>query len=280
MRSPDKGEGGVRLTVSMPYWRSRDTVRRAVDSILSQTYQDFRLIVVNDGGDSEEWGPLEDIDDQRLVRFDLRANRGRYYADAVTLGACDTEWWTPHDSDDESVPHRFERLLSAAEDDTVAVFGAAKTLKRNGEWGMNRVKPEKRPKPNSLRHFAKYPAAVYRTDTARLVGGPHPELRASYDTSFMCLFWAKYESKLKVIQEPLYLVYKRNGSLTTSKKTGTKVKGGGPSAWRSQQRQKARTLYYQAVKQPSLSAMRKVLRPRLPVAKGLQEDIERLRSLL
>src|ERR1039457_1012362 len=77
------GERGI--TVSLPYFSDRPFLRRAVESVLGQTHGDLTLIVVNDGDLPEPWDLLADINDPRLVRFDLGAHRGRFFADAVAL---------------------------------------------------------------------------------------------------------------------------------------------------------------------------------------------------
>lgn len=100
------------ITVTMPYYRSPETVRRAVDAVLGQTHTNLTLIVTNDGDqDTPPWPALADITDPRLVRFELPENRGRYFADAVTLAACDTPWFAIHDADDEAEPTWLSTLL-------------------------------------------------------------------------------------------------------------------------------------------------------------------------
>lgn len=261
----------AKLTVSMPHWRTpSDLLRRAVHSVLDQTFTDLRLIVVNDGESPEKvWEPLSDIDDPRLIRFDLDTNRGRYYADAVTLKACDTVWWTPHDADDWSEPHRFETLMQAL-GDKPAVFSPSIIFTRDGREVLSKVRPD-RLVPPAIGTIAKYPAGIYRTQVAKAVGGPHPELRGSYDTTFVSLVW--YAFKPVVVEEPLYHVYKRKGSLTTSKATHLK------SDWRKQQRKRRKALYRKAISEP-VRRWPNVLRPSEAVAKALDADSRRLKAIL
>jgi len=75
------------VTVSLSYFQRKEQVRRATESILGQTYTNLTLIVVNDGDDDPPWDQLADIRDSRLVRFDLKSNHGRYFADAVVLNS-------------------------------------------------------------------------------------------------------------------------------------------------------------------------------------------------
>src|SRR5262249_32935231 len=81
------------VTVSIPYYRCKPYIRKVVESILDQTHWELQLIVVNDGDDQPPWAELAHISDPRLVQFDLRANHGRYFADAVVLNAVDSPYF-------------------------------------------------------------------------------------------------------------------------------------------------------------------------------------------
>lgn len=233
--------GTPTLTVSMPTWRTPQ-LRRAVESVLNQTFTDLRLVVVNDGDDP--WHLLDGIDDPRLVRFDLPTNRGRYWCDAVTLAASDTEWWTPHDADDVSEPERFEAQLVGDVSFTSALFHELD--------GSVRTHPIRPGNP-----IAKYPAGVYRTEAARKIG-IHPLFRVGYDTVFVRRIWELYDPV--VVNRGLYHVHRRAGSLTTSKETGR------GSTVRLAYRQKARELLRRSSGCPQPS--------------GLLEDVARLREVL
>lgn len=113
------------ITVSIPYFRCQSYIRKAVESILAQTHRGLLVIVVNDGDDQATWGELTHIDDPRLIRFDLKANRGRYFADAVVLNTIDSPYFAVQDADDWSEPQRLAVLLRAlreAHADAVSSF--------------------------------------------------------------------------------------------------------------------------------------------------------------
>lgn len=256
------------VTVSMPYWRTPQ-IRRAVDSVLGQSHKDLLLVVVNDGDTTTPpWPLLEDIDDRRLVRFDLEQNRGRYWADAVTLAACDTEWWSPHDADDVSQPTRFAEHVRTGAD---VSFCHAMYHLLDGTSKTSPVKSKLAPKKDRLRTIARYPAGMYRTDVARAVGGPHPECRGSYDTAMVSLLWNRFSPV--TIDRYLYHVHKREGSLTTSDETGLHTK------WRREQRRKVLALYKQVWDQP-LDQWPQLLSPAKHVASQVSADVARLRSVI
>src|ERR1700692_1505713 len=95
-----------RIVACIPYYDCRRYVRRAVLSLLSQTHSNITVVVVNDGDPKSPWSELADIRDPRLVRFDMTANHGPYFASAVVLNATTAPYFLVQDADDWSTPDR------------------------------------------------------------------------------------------------------------------------------------------------------------------------------
>lgn len=207
------------VTVSMPYWGCRRTVRTAVDSVLAQTYENLRLVVVNDGDSPSAWETLAGVDDPRLIRFDLPSNRGRYYADAVVLAATDTPWFAVHDADDWSEPAWLQDLVvRAVEDGAVAAF-SPQVLHHGNRQRVEPVHQQlatqiRLPQLTQLAHHA----GVYRTSELHAAGGYHPAYRIGYDTMIVNL--VRMVGRCVVSPVPRYHRVYRFGSLTTSRQTG------------------------------------------------------------
>jgi glycosyltransferase involved in cell wall biosynthesis len=203
----------------MPYWGCPRTVRSAVDSVLGQTYENLRLVVVNDGDSPSIWGALATVDDPRLIRFDLPKNRGRYYADAVVLAAVETPWFAIHDADDWSEPMWLMELVSqAVEGDAVAAF-APQVLHHGGRVRAEAVHPQlaTRTRLVQMTQLAHH-AGVYRTTALRSAGGYHPAYRIGYDTMIVNL--VRMVGPCVVSPQARYHRVHRFGSLTTSRQTG------------------------------------------------------------
>lgn len=203
------------VTVSMPYHGCPETVRRAVDAVLGQTHPGLLLVVVNDGDhDSPPWPHLADVDDPRLIRFDLPEQRGRYAADAVTLAACTTPLWTIHDADDEADPRWLQTMLAAlgpVDADVVLTPQLVHQLN-----GRTVVEPVTAWGDGAYRHHA-HMAGLWSTRWLRAIGGPHPGYRVGWDT--MLTGAAMATGRALVLDEPLYTRHKRRGSLTTASAT-------------------------------------------------------------
>lgn len=254
------------ITVSMPYHGTAGTVARAAASVLGQTHTDLRLIVVNDGGGPDVWEPLTHIDDPRLIRFDLDVNHGRYWADAVTLAAAGTEWWTVCDSDDTVNLDHLECLLDAADEHTEAVMGGY-TVHRGSNAYLRVPEPDGHRWGGRLRHTTHLGAVLWRAESLRSIGGPNPAWRIAYDTMLTALA----AEHLNVVFTPHsgYHQYTRKGSLTTERATrkGSQAR---QDAWAARE----------AIWEATVDLDREQLAKALDHGENLQPDIGRLKALL
>src|SRR5690606_19120686 len=153
---------------------------------------------------------------------------------------------TFHDSDDTASPTRFQKLVRKLGKHPVAVSPHfMKSM--SGRYRAVDLKPVPA-FPPPLDVYFRMTTGLYRADFMRKIGGPHPEVRGSYDTTLTCLCVALVTPR--VVPEPLYSVIKRPGSLTTDPVTGLKDDSGRVPAWRKQQKKLRRRLYISVVNKP------------------------------
>jgi glycosyltransferase involved in cell wall biosynthesis len=113
------------IGVVIPLFNKSGLVRRAVESVLHQTFTDLRVVVVDDGSSDDSAHVVERIGDPRLEV--LRAgHRGPGAARNLGMRSLDTEWIGLLDADDEWHPSFLEKTRSAVHDapEVVAVFTA------------------------------------------------------------------------------------------------------------------------------------------------------------
>ena len=65
----------ARVSIIMPAYNASAFIRAAVDSILTQTFGDFELIILNDGSTDDTQAIVESYDDER-IRLVNKANSG------------------------------------------------------------------------------------------------------------------------------------------------------------------------------------------------------------
>ena len=103
------------VSVIMTVYNGRVYIRDAVLSILSQTYSEFELLVVDDQSTDGTVAVVESIRDPRikLVRLDLHV--GRTKALNIAVHAAQGRYLAILDSDDFAFPNRLERQIGFLE---------------------------------------------------------------------------------------------------------------------------------------------------------------------
>lgn len=107
-------EKSVTLSVIMPFYNTkREDLKMAVDSVLSQTYKDFELILVNDGSCDDVGNFCEElINDLSFVQVVHIPNSGPSTARNIGLSYAKGKYVYFMDSDDVVEPHAFELVVA------------------------------------------------------------------------------------------------------------------------------------------------------------------------
>lgn len=91
------------FSVVIPLYNKRKSVRRAVNSVLDQTYSHFELIIINDGSTDNSLNELENIIDSR-IRIITQKNQGVSSARNRGVLEAQYKWVAFLDADDEWLP--------------------------------------------------------------------------------------------------------------------------------------------------------------------------------
>ena len=112
------------LTVLMAVYNGERFLRTAMDSILSQTYPDFRFLVVDDASMDTTPQILRQVRDSRLEILRLDRNIGQTAALNRGLRHAATPYVARMDADDYAAPNRLERQMSVlSRDPSLACVG-------------------------------------------------------------------------------------------------------------------------------------------------------------
>jgi len=103
---------GVCVSVVIPTYNRAHLLARAIHSVLTQTFSDFELIVVDDGSTDHTVEVVQSVRDprMRLVRLDRNCGAGR--ARNAGIQAARGEWVAFLDSDDEWLPRKLELQMA------------------------------------------------------------------------------------------------------------------------------------------------------------------------
>ena len=105
---------GPLVTVLMSSYGRPAYVKEAIQSVLSQTYENFEFIIVRDGG-CEIGQIVNGFGDGRIVFIDRSRNRGKPYCLNEALKRARGKYVAYIDNDDKYYPHHLQVLVDALE---------------------------------------------------------------------------------------------------------------------------------------------------------------------
>jgi len=96
------------VTVVMPVYNEEKVIARAVNSLLLQTYNNWRCIIINDGSTDNTKRYLDKLTDKRFEIVHFPQNMGRPYARQLALDKADGKYLAMLDADDFYHPSKLE----------------------------------------------------------------------------------------------------------------------------------------------------------------------------
>ncbi len=99
------------ISVVMPVYNRAASVRAAIDSVLAQTFEDFELLVVDDGSSDGTADVVEAVGDARIRCLRQPQNRGGNAARNRGIREARSPLISFLDSDDEFLPHKLGFLV-------------------------------------------------------------------------------------------------------------------------------------------------------------------------
>jgi glycosyltransferase involved in cell wall biosynthesis len=121
-------EGASNVTAVIPAFNGKETLLRAVSSVLAQSYQDYEIIIVDDGSTDGTFELAKSISDDR-IKIIVQTNKGPGAARNAGLLAAQGRWIAFLDADDTWEPDFFTDALEslAVHPDILFYFGATKS---------------------------------------------------------------------------------------------------------------------------------------------------------
>lgn len=102
----------VKVSVIMPVYNAERYVASAIESILNQTFTDFEFIIINDGSSYSTAEIVKCYNDERIVFINNSENQGIVKVLNQGLALCKGMYIARMDSDDISLPQRFEKQVA------------------------------------------------------------------------------------------------------------------------------------------------------------------------
>lgn len=105
--------GGDLVSVVMPAWNSQETIYHSAKSILSQTWKNIELIIIDDCSTDDTWSVIESLksEDGRVKALKNSVNVGPYVSKNIGLKYAEGKYITGHDADDWAHPQRIQKHM-------------------------------------------------------------------------------------------------------------------------------------------------------------------------
>lgn len=138
----------MKVSVIIPMYNSKDTIKSAIESVLNQTYKEpIEIIVVNDGSKDgcEKIVEKMIINNQtnRTIKLINKPNGGVSSARNRGIKEANGEYIAFLDSDDMWHPQKLELVFEAMKDDSIKFIGHSYTLENNFDKKFNLEKLSK-----------------------------------------------------------------------------------------------------------------------------------------
>lgn len=130
--------GAPFFSVIIPVYNRADVLDRALQSVLAQSFQDFEIVVVDDGSRDDPHAVIASVNDPR-IRYVRQDNKGGAAARNRGFDEARGAFVALLDSDDHFLPHHLEQMHRLL-DGTTNVVGYARIVVDRGD-GVAMLKP-------------------------------------------------------------------------------------------------------------------------------------------
>lgn len=112
-----------KTSIIIPTYQRPQQLRKAIESVLAQSFKDFELIVVDDASNDETEGVVRTFDDDRIIYMCHSSNRGGGAARNTGLKSAGGEYIAFLDDDDEWLPSKLAKQMEILEHSDPMVGG-------------------------------------------------------------------------------------------------------------------------------------------------------------
>ena len=199
----------VRISVLMGIYNCASTLPEALDSLYAQTYQDFKIVLCDDGSTDNTFAVARSYADcnDNVILIRNERNMGLNYTLNRCLEYADTEYIARMDGDDISMPARFEKEVKFLDEHPEYAVVSAPMIyfDENGDFRTGRGYGEVQKKDFIRGNPCCHAPCMARTAVFKAVGGYSINdklLRLEDYHLWFKIFAAGY--KLYMLNEPLY----------------------------------------------------------------------------
>lgn len=216
----------MKISVIIPVFNGEKFIRKAIESVLTQSLSDLELIVVNDGSTDNTLDIIKSFDDSRLKIINQK-NQGPGASRNNALKIAEGDYVMFLDSDDWFCPKSLETAyIEALKNDTdVSIFQIIKYYEgkysKNGWFSLDNFPEEFENRvfsPHECRDFlfdisVSAAQKIFKRKYLTRIGARFPEGIYFEDMPFFFYTFLKAD-RVSIIKEYIYVRRKHEGSIT------------------------------------------------------------------
>ncbi|MGQ4650682.1 glycosyltransferase [Lyngbya aestuarii] len=177
------------ISVLMPVYNAEIYLREAVESILNQTFSDFKFLIINDGSTDQSEAILQEFQKQdKRIKIISRSNKGLIATLNEGLDYANERYIARMDADDIALPERFAKQVAFLEEnpDYVAVGSQVLLIDPEG-WPISLFSQQTSHEEIDDAHMKGkggaicHPAVMLRRDALKNIGGYRQQMKHSED---------------------------------------------------------------------------------------------------
>jgi glycosyltransferase involved in cell wall biosynthesis len=208
------------VSVILPTYNRSHLIRRAIKSVINQTYTDIEIIIVDDASDDNTEAVIETIDDKRVVYIRHNMNKGGAASRNTGIIKAQGKYIAFQDDDDEWINEKLEKQMNVMLNSSSRVGVVYSSFKRIKNHNFSII-PENHilNKEGRILHqllddnFVSTQVSLVRKECFFTAGLFDEKLPRLQDWDLWIRISKHYE--FRFIEEPLANVYHTKDSITT-----------------------------------------------------------------
>lgn len=204
------------VSVVLPTYNRGEMLKNTISSIVSQTYTNWELIIVDDASNDNTEEIVNDFNDSRIHYTRNQKNFGANYSRNRGAALATGEYLAFIDSDNEWSPEKLERQMRCFKAESVLDLVFCKVLVKDGELEKNVPDEEIKDLKEIMvrKNVVDTSSALMRKNAFKRVGGFDEQITRLQDWDLFFRFIVVYEYPTMYMDECLDINYIQTDSIT------------------------------------------------------------------
>ncbi len=213
----------MKVSVIVPVYNTQDYLRKCLDSLIQQDFEDYEIVVVNDGSPDESQNIIDEYKKNPIIKSYVKVNGGLSDARNYGLDRAEGEYIAFVDSDDYIKSDMLRKMYDKAKKDDLDVVvcdsinvypdGNEVLVHSNLHYSDDEVK----------NYLIAAPMACTRMFKREIFDNIKFKVGIYYEDLHLCPKVVNLTNKIGFVEEGLYYYYQRDDSIMKQKKFNNKL---------------------------------------------------------